>query len=137
MTTATKGKPQMDADERRLNEITEKIIGCAYDVANGLGCGFLEKVYENAMRIELERAGLRVEQQRPIPVNWRGELVGDYFADLLVEGLVIVELKTVKSLDDVHAAQCLNYLKATGIRVCLLINFAKAQIEVKRFVNRF
>jgi len=128
-------EPQMDADERRLNEVTERIIGCAYDVANGLGCGFLEKVYENAMRIELRRAGLVALQQHPIPVSWRGEIVGDYYADLLVEGCVVVELKAVKAFDDVHMAQCLNYLKATGLRICLLINFAKPKIEVKRIVS--
>jgi GxxExxY protein len=127
----------MNTDERRLNEITEKVIGCAYDVANGLGCGFLEKVYENALRIELQHAGLSVSQQHPIPVLWRGEVVGDYYADLLVEGSVIVELKVVKNFDEVHMAQCLNYLKATGIKVCLLINFAKPQVEIKRIVERF
>jgi len=127
----------MNADERRLNEVTEKIIGCAYNVANGMGCGFLEKVYENALRIELQRAGLVALQQHPIPVTWRGELVGDYCADLLVGGCVLVELKAVKALDEIHMAQCLNYLKATGLRVCLLINFGKPQIEVKRIVRNF
>ena len=126
----------MNADESKLKEITERIIGCAYDVANGLGCGFLEKVYENALRIDLQRAGLSVLQQHAIPVLWRGEVVGDYYADLFFEGSVIIELKTVKAFDEVHTAQCLNYLKATGVKVCLLINFAKAQIEVKRIVNR-
>jgi len=125
----------MNADERRLNEITERIIGCAYDVANGLGGGFLEKVYENAMRIDLKRAGLAVMQQYPMPVTWRGELVGDYYADLLVENAVIVELKAVKALDEAHMAQCLNYLKATGLQICLLINFGKSQIEIKRIVR--
>jgi GxxExxY protein len=125
----------MNANERRLNEITEKIIGCAYDVANGLGSGFLEKVYENALRIELRHAGLVVSQQHPIPVLWRGEVVGDYYADLLVEGCVIVELKVVKSFDEIHMAQCLNYLKATGLHICLLINFGKPQVDVKRIVR--
>jgi GxxExxY protein len=125
----------MNVDERRLNEITEKIIGCAYDIANGLGSGFLEKVYENAMRIDLERAGFTVQQQHPIPVLWRGQVVGDYYADLLIEGCIIVELKAAKALDDIHMAQCLNYLKATGIKVCLLINFGKPQIEIKRVVR--
>jgi GxxExxY protein len=106
----------MNADERRLNEITEKIVGCAYGVANGMGSGFLEKVYENAIRIELQREGLIVVQQYPIPVTWRGEIVGDYFADLLVEGCIIVELKVVKAFDEIHMAQCLNYLKATGLK---------------------
>ena len=127
----------MESDERRLNEITETIIGCAYDVANGTGSGFLEKVYENALRIELKRAGLVVLQQHPIPVMWRGEVVGDYHADLIVEGDVIVELKTVKAFDEIHMAQCLNYLKATGLRVCLLINFGKPAVEVKRIVRNF
>lgn len=125
----------MNGYDSRLNEVTEAIIGCAYRVANGLGCGFLEKVYENAMRIELQRSGLLVVQQQPIPVMWRGELVGDYYADLLVEGCVAVELKAVKALDEIHMAQCLNYLKATGLRICLLINFAKPQIELKRIVR--
>jgi GxxExxY protein len=127
----------MNADERGLNEITEKIIGCAYGVTNGLGSGFLEKVYENALRIEIQRAGLVVVQQCPIPVTWREEVVGDYCADLLVEHCVIVELKAVKALDKVHLAQCLNYLKATGLKICLLINFGKSQIEVKRVVRNF
>lgn len=125
----------MDADERRLNEITEMIIGCAYMVANSLGAGFLEKVYENALRLELIAAGLRVLSQHPIPVHYRGEVVGDYYADLLVEDLVLIELKAVKAFDDVHKAQCINYLKATGLRVCLLINFGRSKIEIKRFVR--
>ena len=129
--------PRLSAVDSDLNRLTERIIGCAFDVANGLGCGFLEKVYENALRIELQRAGLNVCQQYAIPVAWRGEAVGDYYADLLVEEAVIVELKAVKSLDEVHLAQCLNYLKATGLRICLLINFAKPRIEIKRVVSRF
>jgi GxxExxY protein len=130
-------EPQMDADERRLNEITEKIIGCAFAVANELGVGFLEKVYENALRIELMGAGMTALQQHPIPVRYRGEVVGGYCADLFVDGAVLVELKVVRELDEVHKAQCINYLKATGLRVCLLINFAKSKIEVKRIVRNF
>ena|ERR1051326_3391666 len=129
-------EPQINADERGLNELTERIIGCAYEVSNRMGCGFLEKVYENSMRIELSQAGLAAKQQHPIPVMYRGEVVGDYFADLLVEGSVLIELKSCKSLDDVHSAQCINYLKATGIKVCLLINFGKSKIEIKRIVNK-
>lgn len=127
----------MSVDESWLAGLTEKIIGCAYAVSNGLGAGFLEKVYENAMRVELQRVGLSVVQQHPIRVLWRDEVVGDYCADLLVEGAVIVELKAAKAFDDVHVAQCLNYLKATGIRVCLLINFGKPRVEIKRLVNNF
>ena len=130
-------EPQMDADERRLNEITERIIGCAFTVSNELGAGFLEKVYENSLRIELLAAGLRVRQQHAVPVRYRGEIVGDYVADLLVEDEVLIELKTVREFDDIHKAQCINYLKATGLRVCLLINFATSKIEIKRIVRNF
>ena len=129
-------EPQMDADERRLNEITEKIIGCAYRVSNELGCGFLEKVYENSLRVELTAAGLHVLQQHPIPVYYRGEMVGDYVADLVVEQCVLVELKASKNFDEIHSAQCINYLKATGFKICLLINFGKSKIEIKRFVRQ-
>lgn len=99
-----------------------------------MGCGFLEKVYENALAHELRKAGLSVEQQKSIAVWYDGINVGDYLADLLVEGQVIVELNVVKNLDEIHQAQCLNYLKATGLRVALLLNFAKPRIEIKRYV---
>jgi GxxExxY protein len=89
------------------------------------------------MCVELRQAGMVVLQQHPIPVRWRGEIIGDYYANLLVEGCVIVELKTVKAFDEAHTAQCLNYLKATSIRICLLLNFAKPQIEIKRIVQNF
>ncbi len=128
-------KPQMSGDERRLNEISEGVIGCAYAVANTLGAGFLEKVYENALVIELRTKGLHGEQQKSIRVHYGGEVVGDYIADLVVEESVLVELKAVKALDDVHLAQCLNYLKATGLKLCLLFNFGKPRIEIKRIVN--
>ncbi len=120
-----------------MNEITEKVIGCAYRVANALGPGFLEKVYENALALELGRAGLQVEQQARTTVMYEGKAVGEYFADLLVERSVIVELKAAKSLDDIHMAQCLNYLKATGLRICLLLNFGRPSLEVKRIVSNF
>ncbi len=128
-------EPQIHADERRLNEITERIIGCAYDVANGLGAGFLEKVYENALKLDLQKLGLNVKQQHPLYVRYKGDIVGDYCADLLVEDCVIIELKVAKALDEIHQAQCINYLKATGYKVCLLINFGKHRIDIKRIVN--
>ena len=106
-----------------INEITEKIIGYAYTVSNALGARFLKKVYENALAHELRMAGLLVTQQNPIVVRYDGIVVGEYAVDLLVEDSVLVELKTAKSLDDVHLAQCLNYRKATGHRICLLLNF--------------
>ncbi len=126
----------MDADERRLNQITEAIIGAAYAVANELGIGFLEKVYENAMVVEISHRRLSVKQQEPVQVRYRGVIVGDYVADLLVEDEVLVELKAVQELNEIHEAQCLNYLRATGKRVCLLINFGKKKVEVKRLVHK-
>ena len=123
----------MDADT--INSTTERIIGCAFAVSNTLGSGFLEKVYENALALELRRAGLAVEQQSPIAVYYQSELVGDFAADLLVEQCVIVELKTGKALDDAHMAQCINYLAATGLKVCLLLNFGRPKLEVKRVVR--
>ena len=129
----------MNADERRweLNELSERVIGCAYTVGNTLGCGFLEKVYENALVHELTKAGIRVEPQEPIPVLYDGVVVGEYFADLLVERMLIVEVKAVRYFDEVHKAQCLNYLKATGLTICLLVNFGNPKVEVKRIVRGF
>ena len=114
------------------NPITERIIGCAYTVGNALGVGFLEKVYENALAHELRKAGLNVQQRYPIQVHYDGIVVGDYVADLFIEDCILVELKAVKSLDEIHQAQCLNYLKATGLRLCLLINFGNRRVEIKR-----
>ena len=125
----------MDADEHGLNQLTEAIIGCAFRVSNKLGCGFLEKCYENALAIEFRKVGLRFQQQHPIPVLYDGEVVGDYVADLIVEGRVLIELKTVREFDPVHSAQCINYLKATNLPICLLINFAKPKLDIKRFRN--
>ncbi len=118
-------------------ELTEKIIGCAYRVSNTLGCGFLEKVYENALAYELREQDIIVEQQKSIEVNYGGIIVGHYVADLMVSGRVIVELKSVKKLDEIHAAQTLNYLKATGLDVALLLNFGKPKIDIRRFTSNF
>jgi len=118
-----------------LNSIAEKVIGCAYAVSNALGCGFVEKVYENAMAHELHKAGMNVQQQHSIAVYYDGVAVGEFVADLLVEETVIVELKAVKEFDDIHMAQCMNYSKATGLPMCLLINFGKPRVEVKRIIN--
>ena len=114
------------------NEITERIIGGAYQVANTLGVGFLEKVYENALAVELRATGLQVTQQWPIKVWYQNVIVGDFYADLYVNDEVIVELKVAKALDDIHMAQCLNYLRATQLKVCLLINFGTPKIGIKR-----
>ncbi len=128
-------KPQINADERGLEEITGKIIGCAYTVSNALGCGFLEKVYENALVHELRRTNFEVEQQKSLKVMYDGILVGEYIANVLVQGIIILEVKAVKILDEIHVAQCLNYLKATGLKLCLLINFGVPKVAVKRIVN--
>ena len=131
----------MDTDKHRLdqkpdlsqyNSLTERIIGCAFTVSNTLGAGFLEKVYENALAHELRKSGLQVRQQAALQVSYDGIVVGEYQADILVEESVLVELKAVKAFDEIHVAQCLNYLKATGLRLCLLINFGTARIQVKR-----
>ncbi len=117
---------------RNHDLLTEKIIGCAYTVANSLGHGFLEKVYENALAHEIQKTSLHVEQQKPIQVIYDGVIVGDYIADLVIENKILVELKAVKELNDIHLAQCLNYLKATNFKICLLINFGKPRIDIKR-----
>jgi GxxExxY protein len=118
------------------HEITEKIIKAFYTVYNTLGYGFLEKVYENAMGIELRKLGLPVHQQAPIKVHDHGTLVGEYFADLLVNEFVIIELKAAEALAEEHEAQLLNSLKATEIEVGLLLNFGpKPQFKRKIFTN--
>ena len=123
-------------DERNLKGLTEAIIGAAYTVANALGCGFFEKVYENALAHELTKQGLLVEQQKAVDVQYDGVVVGLYVADLVVNNAVIVELKCAKCLDDVHLAQCLNYLKATNMKLALLMNFGAAKVEIRRVVNK-
>ena len=129
----------MNADEHRLDldRITRKIIGCVYRVSNTLGSGFIEKIYENALVIELRRAGLHLEQQHPIKVFYANLAVGEFALDLLVESRVIVKLKAAKALDEVHSAQCMNYLKAAGLKVCLLINFGKPRAQIKRIVMNY
>lgn len=112
--------------------LTQQIIGAYYDVFNTLGYGFLEKVYENAMCVELRRRGLNVQQQVPIQVHYDGEIVGDYAADLLVEGFVLIELKAAECLVSKHATQLMNYLKATDVEVGLLLNFG----EEPKFVRK-
>ena len=125
----------MNTDEHRLNLISEKIIGCAFEVSNQLGCGFLEKVYQNALLIELKNTGLQVEKEKQIQVHYKNQVVGDYFADILVNKIIILEIKAVKSLNEVHQAQLLNYLKATTLPLGLLINFGTPKVQIKRMLN--
>ena len=118
-------------------DLTSSIISCFYKVYNNLGYGFLEKVYENALKIELESKGLFVEKQKPIAVYYNEYLVGEYFADLIIENKVIIELKVAETLCQEHEFQLINYLKATDIEVGLLLNFGKKpQISRKIFTNK-
>ena len=117
-----------------INELTYQIRGAVFEVNRILGSGFLEKVYEKALIIELLVRGLRAECQVPIKVSYKNEVVGEYFADIVVEGQVIIELKAVDQLQKIHEAQLLNYLKATSYKIGLLINFTHPKAEIKRFV---
>ena len=116
----------------KFGSITEAIIGCAFEVINELGVGFLESVYEKSLAIALQEKGLKVLCQHPIQVHFRDRVVGDFYADIFVEHKVIVELKAVKAMAPEHQAQIINYLKATGIEVGLLINFGSPKLEYKR-----
>jgi len=116
-------------------ELTGKILEGAFGVHNTLGCGFLEKVYSNALLIELRNMNLHCEQEVPFKVRYKDVVVGDYCADLIVERRVLVELKACASLDSVHEAQILNYLKASSIQVGLLMNFGKSKLQYRRFVR--
>jgi GxxExxY protein len=116
------------------DKITETIISCGMKVSNALGAGFLEKVYENALVLELKKIGLKAEQQKKIAVMYEGSVVGDYFADVLVNDQVIVEVKALKGINESHHAQLLNYLKATGMRVGLILNFGTPRMGIKRMV---
>lgn len=116
------------------DKVTELIISCGMKVSNVLGAGFLEKVYENALVLELQKAGLKVEQQKKIAITYEGAVVGDYFADVLVNDQVIIEVKALKEIAESHHAQLLNYLKATSKRVGLILNFGTSRMGIKRMV---
>ncbi|MEZ6096083.1 MAG: GxxExxY protein [Pirellulaceae bacterium] len=121
--------------ELQHSEITEAIIGCAFQVSNELGTGFLESVYEKSLAMLLREKGLSCSSQHPIQVKFRGVVVGEFVADLLVEGKVVVKLKAVKGIAPEHQAQVINYLKATEMDVGLLINFGCPRLEFKRFTR--
>jgi GxxExxY protein len=128
----------MNANEREcLNTLAERVIGAFYEVANNLGSGFLEKVYERALTIELRLRGLHAEAQAPIRVLYKGETVREYYADILVEGKLIVELKCAEGFSNEHMAQTLNYLKASNHHMALLVNFQHPKVEWKRIVHNF
>ncbi len=125
----------MNADKKTVDELTELVIGCALTVSNSLGCGFLEKVYENALAHELRKHGLEVQQQKPIEVVYDGVEVGVYVADLIVNDLLILELKAAKAIDNAHVAQCINFLRACGKNIGLILNFGTPRLQIKRLVH--
>ena len=123
----------MNAD---VNALTERVIGCVYAVSNGLGAGFLESVYDNAMAVELSSAGVAYQRQKALNVFYAGQIVGQFAADFLIEDSVIVELKSVRSLLPEHQAQLINYLKAARLSVGLLVNFGTPKAQIKRMVHQ-
>ena len=126
----------MNTDEHRFDDpLTRSIIGAFFEVSNELGAGFLEKPYENALALELRSRGHQVSQQVPVPIFFKGQLVGEYIADMIVDERILIEVKAVKALDDVHVAQCMNYLKATTLRICLLVNFGSPSVKWQRIVR--
>ena len=120
-----------------FEKLTGEILGAAIDVSNGLGCGFLEKVYERALLIALKERGLSAQNQAPIAIEYLGNPVGEYFADILIEQTVILELKAAKELRPEHEAQIINYLRATNLPIGILMNFGKPRLEFRRFNNRY
>ncbi len=125
----------MNADEHGcLNSLTEKVLAAVFEVSNTLGAGFLEKVYERALLMELRTRGIRATGQTSLAVSYKGQKVGEYFVDILVENVLVVELKCVDHLANEHTAQCLNYLRASGKTLCLLVNFQKPKVEWKRII---
>ena len=118
-------------------DITKKILETCFEVSNELGYGYLESVYEKALLIALRQKGLKAENQVPLMVKFRGEVVGEFFVDILVNEKVLIELKVANSLSKENFAQVINYLKATGIEVGLLVNFGTPKIEYRRFTNKF
>jgi GxxExxY protein len=115
--------------------LTERVIGAIIEVSNTLGAGFLEKVYERALLRELEMRGIRAVGQVSLSVGYKGQVVGDYFVDVLVEDVLVVELKCVERFAGEHVAQCINYLRASGLAVCLLVNFQKPKVEWRRILT--
>lgn len=125
----------MIKDKAYYNALAEQIISCAYQVGRILGPGFLEKVYENAMAFELADAGLCVATQTPLQVKYKDQIIGEYYADMVIEEDIILELKATKAIENIHFAQCQNYLKATGKKLGLVINFGEEKVKVRRVVN--
>lgn len=118
-----------------FNDLTHLIIKCAYEVHHTLGCGFLERVYQNALMFELQANQVEYKAYHPLRINYKGQNIGNYYADIIVEDKVIVELKAIEGIEEIHKLQLLNYLKATGLEVGLLINFGTLSMQIKRVIN--
>ena len=127
----------MNADPTFLDCLTSKVLNAVFEVSNTLGAGFLEKVYQRALLRELSLQGIRATAEASFAVFYKGHTVGEYFADLLVEDALVVELKCAERLAKEHTAQCLNYLRASGRTVCLLVNFHRPRVEWRRIVLGF
>ena len=128
----------MNEEEREsLNELATKVIGAVYEVSNILGVGFLEAVYERALVKELGLRGISARRQAPVRVKYKDEIVGKYRADILVEGRLIIEVKCAEGFANEHMAQCINYLKATDLNLCLIVNFKQPKAVWKRIVHNF
>lgn len=123
--------------QEEMDLITRSIIGCAFEVGTGLGIGYAEKIYENALIFEMRSRGLNVEQQVPLQVFYKGVLVGEFIADVVVEGCILLELKAKSAIVEAHVAQCLNYLKTTGLSLALILNFGTTRVQTKRVVRNF
>jgi GxxExxY protein len=117
--------------------LTERVLAAVFEVSNTLGAGFLEKVYQRALLAELRLRGIRADAEVSLAVTYKGQPVGEYFADLVVEDVLVIELKCAERLSGEHMAQCLNYLRASRLTLCLLINFQKPKVEWKRIVHGF
>lgn len=116
------------------NELSQKVIGCAFEVSNTLGSGFFEKIYEKALCVEFEKSGLSFQCQKPVTVEYKGSFVGECITDIVVEDKLLLELKAVSALCSEHEAQLMNYLKATGLSVGLLLNFGRPKLGIKRMI---
>jgi GxxExxY protein len=120
-----------------FDSLTERVLSAVFEVSNTLGAGFLEKVYERALLTELGLRGIRATAQASLAVTYKDRYVGEYFADIVVEDVLVIELKCVERLGSEHTAQCLNYLRASGLTLCLLVNFQRPRVEWKRIVHGF
>lgn len=124
----------MSQEKLIYKDLTYKIIGLAMEVHNELGYGFLEKVYENAMKVQFSKSNIKADFQVQFKVNFKGEVIGEFYPDIIVDDKVILELKAVEKINDIHKAQILNYLKVTKLKLGLILNFSKEKLEYERII---